>query len=322
MNLQAYYPYFFYVLAAVAVVFLTESIYILFAGTISRRTELNRRLRTAEEGVSSEEIMLELKRERGISADAQLQLHGRLRRLLVQSGLRVTFGLFLMLAVLLGIAIFGGVMFFTKLGALVAVLPALIGGLGGPVLLVRYIRSRRQFKFTSQLPEALDVIVRSLKSGHPVPVAMALAAREMPDPLGTEFGIAVDEMTYGLQTEQALANIYQRCGVRELALVVTAMSLQTATGGNLSAILANLSKVIRDRFGLSRKVRALSAEGKISAWGMTILPILLAFYINMVNPDYYGSVWDKPLFIPIMIAVAVWSLVGDFIMFKMINFKY
>jgi tight adherence protein B len=172
------------------------------------------------------------------------------------------------------------------------------------------------------LPDALDVIVRSLRSGHPVPVAMALASREMPDPLGTEFGIAVDEMTYGLEAEQALANIYQRCGVPELGLVVTAMSLQTATGGNLSVILSNLAKTVRDRFALGRKVRALSAEGKISAWGMTILPIVLALYINLVNPRYYGDVWTDPIFIPIMFAVIFWSLVGDFIMFKMINFKY
>jgi len=322
MNLEVYYPYFFYVLAAVAAVFMVESIYLLLAGTITRRTERNRRLRAAEEGVSSEEIMLELKRERGISAEARLHLHGRLRRLLVQSGLRMTFGQFLVLTMLLAIVIFGGLMVFTNLGVLVAVLAGVIGGLGVPVLLVRYLCSRRQYQFASQLPEALDIIVRSLKSGHPVPVAMSLAAREMADPLGTEFGIAVDEMTYGLQTEQALANIYQRCGVPELALLVTAMSLQTATGGNLSAILSNLSKVIRDRFALLRKVKALSAEGKISAWGMTILPIILAFYLNMVDPEYYGSVWKEPVFIPIMVAVAIWSLVGDFIMFKMINFKY
>jgi tight adherence protein B len=322
MNLQAYYPYFLYVLAAVTAVFLAEGLYLLFAGTVDRRMTRNRRMRAMADGISTEQVLLELKRERGISADGELRLDNRLRRLLVQSGLRLTLLRFIFLVLLLGAAIYGGLFVLTRLGPLLLLLPTIIGGLGIPYLVVRTIRTRRQFKFVEQLPDALDVIVRSLRSGHPVPVAMALASREMPDPLGTEFGIAVDEMTYGLEAEQALANIYQRCGVPELGLVVTAMSLQTATGGNLSVILSNLAKTVRDRFALGRKVRALSAEGKISAWGMTILPIVLALYINLVNPRYYGDVWTDPIFIPIMFAVIFWSLVGDFIMFKMINFKY
>jgi tight adherence protein B len=308
MNLQAYYPYFLYVLAAVTAVFLAEGLYLLFAGTVDRRMTRNRRMRAMADGISTEQVLLELKRERGISADGELRLDNRLRRLLVQSGLRLTLLRFIFLVLLLGAAIYGGLFVLTRLGPLLLLLPTIIGGLGIPYLVVRTIRTRRQFKFVEQLPDALDVIVRSLRSGHPVPVAMALASREMPDPLGTEFGIAVDEMTYGLEAEQAL--------------VVTAMSLQTATGGNLSVILSNLAKTVRDRFALGRKVRALSAEGKISAWGMTILPIVLALYINLVNPRYYGDVWTDPIFIPIMFAVIFWSLVGDFIMFKMINFKY
>jgi tight adherence protein B len=151
---------------------------------------------------------------------------------------------------------------------------------------------------------------------------MSMVGREMADPIGTEFGITVDEMTYGLDAEQALMNMYGRVGHPELALLITAVSLQTATGGNLSEVLENLAKIIRERFQLRRKVRALSAEGRISAYALSAIPIILAVYINFVNPDYYGGVWNEPIFFPIMIAIGIWSIVGDIIMYKMINFKY
>jgi len=107
-----------------------------------------------------------------------------------------------------------------------------------------------------------------------------------------------------------------------LSMLVTAVSLQISTGGNLSIILQTLSKIIRERFQLKRKVRALSAEGRISAYGLTVMPILLALYINFQNPDYYGAVWDDPVFLPGLIGIGIWSLIGDVIMIKMINFKY
>ena len=135
------------------------------------------------------------------------------------------------------------------------------------------MRKRATKAFGAQLPEAIDVMVRSLRAGHPVPVAIAMVAREMPDPIGSEFGIVADEMTYGTDLETAMRNLYFRVGQEDLPLFVTAVAIQGSTGGNLGEILENLSRVIRQRFKMRRKIRALAAEGQILALILSSLPI-------------------------------------------------
>ena len=144
----------------------------------------------------------------------------------------------------------------------------------------------------------------------------------MPDPVGTEFGLTVDEMTYGLEMPRALGNLANRVGVADLSLLVTAVSIQSGSGGNLSEVLQNLSKVLRDRFQLRRKVRSLSAEGRFSAYGLIILPILIFASIYFPNPNYYTDAWQDPLFKVTIVGLCVWSIIGNVIMYKMINFKF
>jgi tight adherence protein B len=227
-----------------------------------------------------------------------------------------------MSVVAIGIVVSSGILLLTTISSWLAIFLGLIIGASVPMLVLKIARTTRQRTFISQLPDALDVIVRSLRSGHPVPVALNMVGKELSDPIGTEFGITVDEMTYGLEIEQALRNLNERVGHQDLSLLVTAVSLQTSTGGNLTEILGNLSKVIRDRFQLRRKVRSLSAEGRISAYGLTALPIIIFFVINFQNPAYYGDAWNEPIFIPALVVISVWSLIGDLIMYKMINFKF
>jgi tight adherence protein B len=129
-------------------------------------------------------------------------------------------------------------------------------------------------------------------------------------------------MTYGLELPRALVNLSERVGVADLSLLVTAVSLQSGAGGNLSDVLQNLSKVLRDRFQLRRKVRALSAEGRFSAYGLFILPILIFLAIYLQTPQYYTDAWQSPIFKVSIVGLCFWSLIGDYIMYKMINFKY
>ena len=136
----------------------------------------------------------------------------------------------------------------------------------------------------------MDIIVRSLRAGHPVPVAVGLVAQELPDPIGTEFGIAADEITYGADVETAMRNLYFRVGQEDLPLFVTAVAIQGSTGGNLSEILSNLSSVIRQRFKMRRKIKALAAEGKFSAIFLSGLPVAVFVLINFMTPDFYGSI--------------------------------
>jgi tight adherence protein B len=311
----------FIVCAAVAVVFFVEALYLAIARPLTRKRVLNRRLKVMENGVEGESTLVSLLAERGIDRGSFANARG-LKRLLIQSGLRTTPSRFVSLMGLIFIGIFFALYFLTTIPPYIAVGIAGVFGFFFPMQFVRFARSRRQAAFSAQLPDALDVIVRSLRSGHPVPVALKMVGREMPDPVGSEFGLATDELTYGLDLSQALRNLAERVGVADLSLLVTAVSLQSNSGGNLGEVLSNLSKVLRDRFQLRRKVRSLSAEGRFSAYGLIILPAMIAGAIYVQNPGYFLDVWDEPKFLPGMALIAVWSLIGDFIMYKLINFKY
>lgn len=321
MDFQVSTKILFYICIAVAVFFLVEAMFLAISGPLSRQKSVNRRLHKLKAGKSGEEVLNLLKQERGIFGQ-DLAVIGWLRKLLIQSGLRMKAGQLALILFGVTATILAATQILPGIALWQGALGAIMLGFVLPIQILRFLRSRRQKRFTSQLPDALDVVVRSLRSGHPVPVALAMVGREMQDPVGTEFGLAVDEMTYGLDTPAALRNLAVRVGVPDVALLVTAVTLQNSAGGNLSEVLGNLSKVLRDRFQLGRKVRSLSAEGRVSAYGLTILPILIFFAIYLQNPRYYTDVYDEPKFLPIIAASIVWSIIGDFIMFKMINFKY
>jgi len=190
-----------------------------------------------------------------------------------------------------------------------------------PLFALRFLRSRRQKKFAAQFPDSLDIIVRSLRAGHPVPIAVNMVGREMEDPIGTEFGMVCDEVTYGSDLEGAMRNLYARIGSDDLPLFVTAVAIQGSTGGNLGEILQNLSGVIRDRFKMRRKIRALAAEGRASAMILSALPIGMFIIIQFIAPEFYGAVWHEHLTKVMLTCASIWMLIGNFIMFKMVNFK-
>jgi tight adherence protein B len=129
-------------------------------------------------------------------------------------------------------------------------------------------------------------------------------------------------MTYGLDVETAMANMRARVGQGDLALLVVAVSLQSKTGGNLAEILASLSNVLRERFRMQRKVRALSAEGRFSAIGLSVLPFFVGGAIFMTAPTFYTVVWDDPVFMPVMIISGIFLLIGDYIMYRMVSFRW
>ncbi len=163
--------------------------------------------------------------------------------------------------------------------------------------------------------------MRSLRAGHPVPVAIAMVAREMPDPVGTEFGIVSDEITYGADLETAMRNLYFRVGQEDTPLFVTAVAIQASTGGKLSEILENLSGVIRQRFKMRRKIYALAAEGRFSAMLLSAVPIVLFLVLKVIAPDFYSSVWHVDFTKYALAAAGGWMLVGNFIMYRMVSFK-
>jgi tight adherence protein B len=225
-----------------------------------------------------------------------------------------------LVALMAGGTVFAGV-FQLRGSVLEAGGGALLAALLFPFLTLLIARKRRHGKFAEQFPDAMDIIVRSLRAGHPVPVAIALVAQELADPIGTEFGIAADEITYGADVETAMRNLYFRVGQEDLPLFVTAVAIQGSTGGNLSEILSNLSSVIRLRFKMRRKIKALAAEGKFSALFLSGLPVAVFGLINVMTPDFYGAILQYDLTKWGLGLAGSWMLAGNIVMYKMCNFR-
>jgi tight adherence protein B len=313
--------YLIYIFAAVSAVLLFEAVYLLFFSKASYRTRVNRRLILMKDKPDRESILVQLRRERGLTGggDYRLPMIG-LNQLVLQSGLTLGFGM--LAAIVTGCALLAFAAALVVRGEVFeAVLAAAFAGVVMPFMVLRFLRSRRQKKFGAQFPDSLDIIVRSLRAGHPVPIAISMVAREMADPIGSEFGIVSDEITYGADLESALRNLFFRVGTDDLPLFVTAVAIQGSTGGNLGEILENLSAVIRQRFKMRRKIRALAAEGRASALILSSLPIAMFLIIQVVAPNFYGSVWQQDVTMKALMIAATWMGIGNFIMYRMVNFR-
>jgi tight adherence protein B len=302
-------------------VLVAESVYLLAFSTASYRQNVNRRLKISQNQPDREAILIQLRRERGLTSDGLFSFGLQwLNRLLLESGMKRGFLTLALTALIGGGGAFLAVMMLRE-DLLQACGAALLIGLLLPLVTLLVARRRRHGKFGAQFPDAMDIIVRSLRAGHPVPVAIGLVAQEMQDPIGTEFGIAADEITYGADVETAMRNLYFRVGQEDLPLFVTAVAIQGSTGGNLSEILSNLSAVIRQRFKMRRKIRALAAEGKFSAMFLSGLPIAVFLILNFMTPNYYSSIIQYDITKIGLACAGAWMLMGNVVMYKLCNFR-
>jgi tight adherence protein B len=313
--------YLIYVLVAASAGLFAEGVYLLCFTGASYRNNVNRRLKLLKDQPDRESILIQLRRERGLTSAGNYSLKSvNLNQLVLQSGLTVGIGRLATFVAIGTVVVFvAGVI--VRGSVLQALLIAVLAGLLLPILVLRFLRSRRQKAFGAQFPDGLDMIVRSLRAGHPVPVAVAMVAREMRDPIGSEFGIVADEITYGADLESGLRNLYFRVGQDDLPLFVTAIAIQGTTGGNLGEILQNLSTVIRERFKMRRKIRALAAEARASALILSSLPIAIFAVIQVVTPEFYASVWDEDITKKALALAGCWMGVGNFIMYRLVNFR-
>jgi len=313
--------YLVWLFVALAAGLTVEAIYLTGYSAASYRSRINRRLKLSKDRVDRESVLVELRRERGLTAGGEYRMGLiALNRLILQSGL--TIGLTkLFVFVAAGAVVLFAVTFVVRGSLLEAGIAAVLSATALPYLVLKFLRSRRQKKFGAQFPDALDIITRSLRAGHPVPIAITMVGREMPDPIGTEFGVVSDEITYGADLEGAMRNLYGRLGSDDLPLFVTAVAIQGSTGGNLGEILENLSGVIRQRFKMRRKIHALAAEGRASAMILSALPIGMFIVIQFIAPDFYASIWHEHLTKVLLFGAGCWMAVGNLIMFKMVNFR-
>ena len=259
---------------------------------------MERRLRAASAGGHGTEQVSILK-QRVLSHSKGMQkvllavphIHS-VDRLIVQSGASITVGDLLLLTLLLGVAGFigplmlgRGLIFSVALAVVLACLP---------FLYVLRARAKRLLRIETQLPDAIDLMARAMRAGHAFPNALKMVGDEMADPIGSEFRTLFDEINYGVKLEDALLNLLQRVPSTDLQYFVVALLIQRETGGNLAELMDNISAIVRARLKLMGEIRTLSAEGRLSAWILSLLPFATAFLINVLNPKFMQVLWKDP----------------------------
>jgi tight adherence protein B len=202
-----------------------------------------------------------------------------------------------------------------------AVVFGLCMGLGIPLIILSRMASKRRQKVQEQFPVSLDIFIRGLKAGHPVSAALDLLTREMEDPIGSEYGLVMDEVAYGADLRDALQSMADRWGLEDIQMFVVSLSVQNETGGNLAEILANLASVIRERASMYMKVRALSSEGRMTGTVLTALPIMTFAGLFMLNPAFYLDVAKDPIFVPGFVGLVLLYFTGFFSIRRMIDLK-
>jgi tight adherence protein B len=312
-----------YAFIFVGVFMMVEGVYLLIYGkTLKREKKFNRRLALLQDGKDTEEVLNILRSEReGVEKHDRLPVIGPLIELARHASIVLTIPQILMSLVGLVIVSFLLLTVFTGAVIQIRIVVALITGYAAFYIWLRGKAKKRISLFEEQLPDALDLMVRSLRVGHPMTAAIGIVAREMADPLGTEFGLIADEATYGMKVTEALDRMSKRVPVEDLRFVSIAVSIQATSGGNLAEILDGLSKVIRSRFKLFRKVRAITAEARWSGWFLSVFPIIALLLVQVVQPDYYDRVSDHPLFLPGAILTFILLVVNIIFMRILVNIK-
>jgi tight adherence protein B len=320
------------VFAFVAVVMAVQGGAAVFFSSRDRNERVNRRLTLLAQGMSPEDVYAALVRKPKDAATGRVtpDLYDRFFLYCRQAGVEISperlVGLVIIAAVLLWI---GALVLLSVVSGRAALLNVLLSLLGAVALSVMaaslWLTSRHAARLRAletQLPLALDVVTRAIRAGHPVIASVQLATEELGDPIGSEFGLVVDETTYGLEFKEALLNFARRTGSPDAHFFAVSVGIQSETGGNLAEILVNLANVIRARQTLHLRVRALASEGRMSAIVLSVLPVLLVGWILLTQPGTYSDVIADPLFWPSVAVLAVLYITGQVIMNSIVNFKY
>jgi len=216
---------------------------------------------------------------------------------------------------------FVGLSIGTDTSVPVRVLLAVVIGVGGVFTWINMKANKRMAMFEEQLPDAIELMVRSLRVGHPFASAISIVSNEVADPLATEFGIIADEAAYGRDMGEALKDMAERLDMQDVRFLAVAVTIQQQSGGNLAEILAGLAKVIRARFRLFRRVKAITAEAKWSGNFLSGFPIIALIGIQLLKPDYYDEAMLHPFFIPAVLVVGTFLVLNLIVMRALVNIK-
>ncbi len=282
---------------------------------------VNRRLQFKDKFETTSEAMIELRKSRGLDADGNFATTLQwLNRLVVQSGLPFQPLRWVAMAGCLSILV-GALVVYAGANIWFGAVAAVLVFFAAPVITFNVLAKKRIKKLAQQLPDALQIVCRSLEAGHPVATAVTLVAREMPDPIGSEFGMAADEVSYGMSLTAAVQRMAERGGDPDVELFAATVRLQEKTGGNLCELLKANTATIRGRQTMRLRIRAASAEGRTSAMILTSAPFMVGAAIHLLRPDFYGSVINDPIIKYGFSGLFVWMVIGNVVMNRMINFK-
>ena len=312
-----------YGLIFVAVLVLVEGIYLtIFGKSISLNNKIGRRLDLLEKGGRREEVLEQLRKE--------MTQHIKSRSIPLYSILaskaqkaNIAFSPIQLIMIMVGLAgvAFVGLTVGTATSAPIRAIVAVIMGVGGVFVWINKKAKKRMGMIEEQLPDAVELMVRSLRVGHPFVSAIGIVAKEVPDPLGTEIGMISDEAAYGRDLGESLKAMAERMDMQDMRFLAVAVNIQQTAGGNLAEILDGLAKVIRARFKLFRRVKAITAEAKWSGMFLSMFPLLCLLGVSILQPGYYDDVKETPFFIPACLVVAAFLTVNIFVMRALVNIK-
>jgi tight adherence protein B len=243
-----------------------------------------------------------------------------LRKRIEMTGRDITLGRYAMICIGLVVVVAIGLM-FQGAPFLLGLFAGMFVGIGLPHFIIGKMITKRVAKFTSNFPDAIELMVRGLRSGLPITETLGIVASEIPGPVGLEFRMVADKMKIGRTMEAALQDTADRLGTPEFQFFVITLAIQRETGGNLAETLSNLADVLRKRAQMRLKIRAMSSESKASAYIIGALPFVVFTLVTLINPQYMGGFFTDQRLIVAGIGGMIWMSIGAFIMAKMINFE-
>lgn len=312
-----------YIVIFVAVLAIVQGAYlVIFGKSISMNGKVNRRLELLEKGGGREQVLEQLRKEMSQHMKSQsTPLYSMLATKAQKANIAFTPPQLIMLMGAVTVVAYFGLMFGTGVGTEVRIVIAILMGVGGVFVWINSKASKRMAMIEEQLPEAIELMVRSLRVGHPFNSAIQIVATEVADPLGSEMGVISDEVAYGRDVGECLKSMAERLDMQDMRFLAVAVTIQQQSGGNLAEILAGLASVIRSRARLFRRVNAITAEAKWSGKLLSGFPILAMVGVNVVEPTYFDEVKLAPEFIPACLVVAGLLITNLFVMRALVNIK-
>ena len=312
-----------YGLIFVGVLALVEGLYLVtFGKSISLNSRVNRRLEMLNKGTGREEVLEKLRKEMQQHMKSRsIPLYSLLGEKAQKAAIAFTPRQLIMIMAVLAVVAFMGLTIGTASSLPVRIMMSIGIGVGAVYFWVSSKANKRTAMIEEQLPDAVELMVRSLRVGHPFTSAVQIVSKEVQDPLGSEMGIIADESAYGRDVGDALKEMAERLDMQDLRFLAVAVNIQQTSGGNLAEILAGLAKVIRARFRLFRRVKAITAEAKWSGNFLSGFPVAALVGIQLLDPNYYDNVLDHPWFIPACFVVGGFLITNLLVMRQLVDIK-